>query len=124
MPKPSGLQGWGVDDRNMGPDGPAGRVSGKLVRDKIPEIMRSEGRRPKTHVVRREEFGRRLAQKLMEESTEYANDPNLEELADVLEVVYSLCLVHRTTFPKLERIRKAKARKKGSFRKRIILDKL
>jgi len=122
MPKPSGLRGWGVDDQNVTRNGPAAKRYGKLVRDKIPEIIRSKGRTPRTHVAGGAEYKRKLAQKLMEEATEYANDPGPEELADVLEVVYSLCPAHQITFPKLELIRKAKALERGSFRKRIILD--
>ena len=122
MPKSSELAGWGVDDRSAEPGKESVKKYDKLVRDKIPQIMRSKGKRPKTHVVGRSEYKRRLAQKLMEESMEYANDPSLEELADVLEVIHSLCTTHNTTFPKLEKIRKGKAKERGSFKKRIILD--
>ncbi len=122
MPRSSGLEGWGVDDHNLKTGLPSAKESSKLVRDRIPEIIISKGQKPKIRVAGKAEYRRRLAQKLMEEATEYANDPNTEELADVLEIVYALCLTHRMTFPKLEKIRREKAKKRGSFKKRIILD--
>jgi predicted house-cleaning noncanonical NTP pyrophosphatase (MazG superfamily) len=94
----------------------------KLVRDRIPAIIRARGGKPKTHMAGAAEYRRRLRQKLVEESREYASGPNLEELADVLEVVYSLCRLHGATAAKLESVRRAKARERGSFRKGIILD--
>jgi predicted house-cleaning noncanonical NTP pyrophosphatase (MazG superfamily) len=120
MAKPSGLRGWGVDDRNVAAARAAG--SGKLVRDRIPEIIRGRGGLARTRVAKGAEYRRRLAQKLVEESAEYMASPNTEELADVLEVVRALCPAHRTTYAGLERVRKAKARERGSFRKGIILD--
>jgi predicted house-cleaning noncanonical NTP pyrophosphatase (MazG superfamily) len=122
MPKSSGLQGWEVDDHNVSPDEASEKGSGRLVRDKIPELMRSKGGRPRTRVAGQAEYRRRLARELMEEAIGYSNDPKLEGLADVLEVVNSLCLAHRTTFARLEKVRKARAKTKGTYRKRIILD--
>ena len=121
MPKSSGLQGWGVDDHNVSPDEASGKA-GRLVRDKIPELMRAKGGKPRTRVAGQAEYRRRLARELMEEAIGYSNDPKLEGLADVLEVVNSLCLAHRTTFARLEKVRKARAKAKGAYRKRIILD--
>jgi predicted house-cleaning noncanonical NTP pyrophosphatase (MazG superfamily) len=122
MPKASGLKGWGVDDHNVSPNPQSAVKFDKLVRDKIPQIMRAKGKRPKTHVASAAEYKRRLAQKLMEEAIEYANEPANDELADVLEVVYALCIANKTPFAKLEKIRKAKAQERGSFKKRIVLD--
>ena len=118
MRKSSGLDGWGVDDTNA----PQLPKSDKLVRDRIPEIIRSNGRTPKTHKASAAEYKRRLAQKLVEEALEYSQSQDPEELADLLEVVHSLCSVHKTTFGKLDKIRAAKAKERGSFSKRIVLD--
>jgi predicted house-cleaning noncanonical NTP pyrophosphatase (MazG superfamily) len=118
MRRSSGLGGWGVDDHNMA----ALPKADKLVRDKIPAIIRAKGRVPKTHVATATEYRSRLTQKLVEEAMEYSQSKDPEELADILEVVRSLCTIHRTTFAKLESMRKAKAAERGSFKKRIILD--
>jgi predicted house-cleaning noncanonical NTP pyrophosphatase (MazG superfamily) len=120
MPRSSGLSGWGVDDSSM--ESMPLPKRDKLVRDRIPQIIRSKGGSPKTHRAGASEYRRRLAQKLVEEAMEYSQSRDPKELADLLEVVRSLCTVHRTTFGKLERMRAAKARERGTFSKRIILD--
>ena len=59
---------------------------GKLVRDKIPEIIRSKGVEPITYVADAEEYAARLRDKLAEEVEEFiASDNDPEELADILE---------------------------------------
>ena len=62
----------------------------KLVRDRIPELIRAAGEVPVTRVLDREEYLRCLEDKLDEETREYHRDKNAEELADILEVVFAL----------------------------------
>lgn len=62
----------------------------KLVRDKIPEIIESQGETPNIRILSDAEYGLHLEQKLDEEVGEYHRDQNMEELADILEVVYAL----------------------------------
>ncbi len=96
----------------------------KLVRDRIPEIIRSTGGNPKTHRAGAAEYKKKLTQKLVEEAMEYGQSRDPEELADLLEVLRSLCAANKTTFTKIEQIRVAKAKARGSFSKRIILDEV
>ena len=117
MPKPAALRGWGVDDHQVKAAEEKEKIYVKLVRDNIPELMREEGKRPKTRIAGQAEYRRRLMQKLMEEAIEYTSAPDLEELADVLEVVHSLCSLHKITFAKLETVRKTKSKKKGPSRR-------
>jgi predicted house-cleaning noncanonical NTP pyrophosphatase (MazG superfamily) len=64
---------------------------GKLVRDKIPQIIRSRGLEPVIHTADTEEYAVRLRDKLREEAAEFvASDDDPEELADILEVLYAL----------------------------------
>ena len=66
------------------------KVYDKLVRDKIPEIIKEAGKIPTTEVISgklKEEY---LEKKLEEEVNEYLEDKNLEELADVMEVLFGL----------------------------------
>lgn len=62
----------------------------KLVRDKIPELIRSHGEIPYIRILCDEEYTVALEQKLDEETAEFHKGKNLEELADILEVVYAL----------------------------------
>ena len=66
----------------------------KLVRDRIPEIIRSQGRECECRVASEEETLYFLTMKLDEEVAEYKADRNLEELADVLEVLMALAEYH------------------------------
>ena len=94
----------------------------KLVRDKIPEIIKSNGATPITHIASDEEYSQKLKAKLTEEVNEFLENSNEEELVDILEVIYALCDLHNIDKNKLEEIRKEKANKKGQFRNKIILD--
>ena len=62
----------------------------KLVRDRIPEIIESTGQIAHVKILEDEEYLFELEKKLDEEVGEYHRDKNLEELADILEVVYAL----------------------------------
>jgi predicted house-cleaning noncanonical NTP pyrophosphatase (MazG superfamily) len=64
---------------------------GRLVRDKIPEILRSKGLQPVVYTASSEEYRIRLRDKLLGEVEEFiASDNDPEELADILEVLYAI----------------------------------
>lgn len=93
----------------------------KLVRDRIPEIIESSGKSCTTAVLSNEEYLRMLDAKLDEELAEYHKDQNIEELADLLEVIRAAVIAHGYTLEDLERVRAEKAAKRGGFEKRILL---
>ena len=70
------------------------RKAPKLVRDKIPAIIRAEGREPVIRVITGEKLTEALNAKFLEEYDEFlaASQPNdrFAELADLLEVVISM----------------------------------
>lgn len=94
----------------------------KLVRDKIPEIILSKGKTPKTHIATDKEYKEYLLKKLEEEVLEVKEELNEEELADVLEVVYTLAKLIGKTPKELEKTRKLKKSKNGGFEGKIILE--
>jgi len=94
----------------------------KLIRDKIPEIIKSNGLTPVTHIASPEEYEIKLKEKLQEEVNEFLREPNTNELADILEVVYALGNLYQTDEYQLEQIRKEKAKQRGIFIEKIILD--
>jgi predicted house-cleaning noncanonical NTP pyrophosphatase (MazG superfamily) len=94
----------------------------KLVRDKIPEIIRQKGDIPMTHVANNEEYWQKLKEKLKEEVEEFDKDGNEEELADILEVVYAISDFRKIDRSELENLRKKKAKERGAFKDKIILD--
>ena len=93
----------------------------KLVRDKIPEIIRNGGEVPKVRILEQEEYLACLEKKLDEEVTEFHQDKNAEELADILEVTFSLAENLGYTREELLRTCEMKREKRGGFRDRIFL---
>ena len=96
----------------------------KLVRDNIPNIIKNQGNKALTHVANEKEFHSRLKDKLMEEVREFLEDENVEELADILEVLYALCDSMGIQRDELEKTRCIKKAQKGAFQKRIVLERV
>jgi predicted house-cleaning noncanonical NTP pyrophosphatase (MazG superfamily) len=98
------------------------RAYDKLVRDRIPEVIRDNGETPHTHTESGEDYERRLADKLVEEATEYRESGALEELADVLAVLDALCAYRGLSRERLDEKRAEKAADRGGFTDGIVLD--
>lgn len=98
----------------------------KLVRDRIPEIIRAAGKTSVTRTVTdAEELKRRLIDKLAEEMQEYKESGSVEEIADILEVLQGL--VEQVHGMKWEDVRELQGRKweeRGGFRKGIVLERV
>jgi predicted house-cleaning noncanonical NTP pyrophosphatase (MazG superfamily) len=94
----------------------------KLVRDKIPEIIESDNKSCDVRILDDTEYLEMVDAKLDEELAEYHKDQNLEELADVLEVVYAAAKARGYSIEELESLRKQKADKRGGFDKKIFLE--
>lgn len=93
----------------------------KLVRDKIPEIIKASGGQPVTRILKDNEYIAELIKKLREETTEFEEERSLEELADIKEVVIALREALGVGAGELEEIRRDKTAKNGRFKKRIFL---
>lgn len=98
------------------------KVYNKLVRDKIPEIIKDSERIPVTHILSDEEFLVALEAKLKEEVVEYQEDKSLEEMADILEVLQAICVARGYNLEQLEEKRKEKAEERGVFKDKIFLE--
>ncbi|MDP4009379.1 MAG: nucleoside triphosphate pyrophosphohydrolase [Candidatus Shapirobacteria bacterium] len=101
------------------------RIYKKLVRDKIPEIIKNNRESFETRILDDEEFEVELKKKLVEEAKEVGlaiNEELLEELADVLELVKSIADFKNITFLQIEERRKEKLEKRGGFKKKLFLE--
>jgi len=95
----------------------------KLVRDKIPEIIRSDNKEPVTHIAEGQEYEGALVLKLQEEVDEFLENPSVEEIADILEVLEAVCVLKGVDLSNLAAVRQKKAEERGGFGKRIILER-
>ena len=97
----------------------------KLIRDKIPEIIKGDNKEAVTRIADNEEYLQKLKEKLEEEVNELlSSDENNEtqEIADILEVLYAICDARGISRQKIEEIRSQKAKERGGFKQRIILE--
>ena len=92
----------------------------KLVRDKIPQIIFSQGKRAKVYIANELEYSAHLKKKLQEEVDEFLEDPCVQELADIQEVILAIATMNGWT-ALLEEERLAKNINRGGFAKRYIL---
>lgn len=95
---------------------------GKLVRDRIPEIIEADGRRPVVEVLDAGRYREALLAKLHEEAAELAaaegDDAVLDELADIYEVLRALIEVARVSLDDVAARAHSKAAERGGFLER------
>ena len=94
----------------------------KLVRDKIPEILEEKGIKYKIHIADKKEYWEKLKEKLLEEIKEFSKSKSIDEFADILEVLDAIKDFKKFDKKKLEMIKRKKAKERGGFKKRIILE--
>ncbi len=93
----------------------------KLVRDKIPEIISQQGKKCIVEVMDDATYLEMIDKKLGEELEEYYKDGSIEELADLLEVLYAAVTARGYTPDELETVRCEKLAKRGGFEKKLLL---
>ena len=96
----------------------------KLVRDKIPRILKNQGIEFSCHVASEKEFETKLKKKLFEEIEEFFEDPSSEELADIFEVLRSLAKFYGVDIFKTYEARTLKFQERGGFDEQVILEEV
>jgi len=99
-------------------------IYNKLVRDKIPQIIEVDGKKYSTRVAEKEELIELLEAKLVEEANEFHEAKNLEELVDLMEVIFGLSVAIGFSENELMKLRKIKKEKRGGFEKGIVLEEV
>ena len=94
----------------------------KLVRDRIIERILAKGEKATFHIADDVEYWTKLREKLQEEVAEFLNDENIEELADIAEVLEAIMAYKGFTREALALEKAKKAEERGGFEKRIVLD--
>lgn len=100
------------------------KVYNKLVRDKIPQIIEAQGNKYDIKIANKEEHYKLLEVKLQEEVKEFLEDKNLEELADIMEVLYGLADNLGYSEEALNNKRMEKREERGGFAEGIVLLKV
>ena len=93
----------------------------KAIRDKIPEIIAESGKKFNLKQLDDESFLAEIEKKLIEEVDEYTESKDVEELADLLEVIYRISELRGVNSDELDEIRKDKAEKRGKFDSNLFL---
>lgn len=96
----------------------------KLVRDKIPDIIRAGGQECEIEILSDEDYIKALDAKLDEEVAEYHENPSIEELVDLLEVILAITRARDFDINYLNHRFVEKAVERGSFKERILLKKI
>ena len=92
---------------------------GKLVRDRIPEIIRNDGKKPIIEILSNEDYLKELDKKLNEEVAEYQADKSIEEMADILEVLFAVCEARGHSVEELLQVKESKRENRGGFKDKI-----
>lgn len=97
------------------------KIYNKLIRDKIPQVIQQSGKLAVIEEVSSKAYLELLNAKLGEELQEYLEDQNVEELADLVEVVYAIVDHKSVSLQEFESIRQQKVKEKGAFKNKLLL---
>jgi predicted house-cleaning noncanonical NTP pyrophosphatase (MazG superfamily) len=98
---------------------------GKLVRDRIPEIIEQTGKSATWRELSTDDFRLALRAKVLEEAKELvdaADDALLAELADLAEVIETILCAYDLTSDELDAARQRKNDERGAFTRRLFLE--
>ncbi|NOR38587.1 MAG: hypothetical protein GQ580_03250 [Candidatus Thorarchaeota archaeon] len=93
----------------------------KLVRDRIPEIIRSKGTQPTVRTASEDELDLLMRTKIVEEAEELLSSGETEEIADIIEVIDALIQLRGLDRSKLEQLRAEKNQARGGFKRGYVL---
>ena len=94
----------------------------KLVRDRIPkEINNSDGKKANYKILNDDEYLQELDKKLFEEAHEFVEEHSVDELADLMEVIYAIMKTKNISFEDVKIARDVKNKKKGAFKDKVYL---
>ena len=98
------------------------KIYNKLVRDNIPQICERNNQTCKIRTLNDQEYLKELNIKLQEELREYLESGEIEELADLEEVLRAILDAKHCSYEDFEKIRNLKVEKRGAFKEKIFLE--
>lgn len=97
------------------------KIYNKLVRDKIPDLIKSDSCIPKIQILNQADYLKYLYKKLKEELEEFLSNEDIEELADLYEVMLAILKSRQISVNEFEAIRLKKVQERGAFDQKILL---
>lgn len=97
------------------------KTHNKLVRDYIPDIIESKGSHCKTEILDLPDHILALDDKLKEELVEFQESRDIEEIADMLEVLCAMAKLQGYSWTDVLGVKREKREKRGGFDKGIFL---
>ncbi|MGA2666833.1 MAG: nucleoside triphosphate pyrophosphohydrolase [Patescibacteria group bacterium] len=102
-------------------------IYNKLIRDRIPEIIKVDGWVSKTRVMEKDEFIKELKKKILEEAKELNEGKEhknlIEELVDIQEIIDTILNEKKVKFSEFHKIQSKKKNERGGFKKKLFLIK-
>lgn len=102
------------------------KIYNKLIRDRIPEIIRADNAEPKIRELSEEEYLQALKDKIVEEAVELQEESDkdriITEMTDVYEVLRSLAAAYDMTLEAVSVVADKKKSERGGFEKRLFLE--
>jgi predicted house-cleaning noncanonical NTP pyrophosphatase (MazG superfamily) len=95
-------------------------IRGKLVRDRIPEIIQQAGLTPVIKTASPEDYALYVRAKLEEELEEYLSSGDVAEVADLIEVCFAAAALHGVRQDELLAIARDKREQRGGFDGRLV----
>lgn len=93
----------------------------KLIRDNNVKIMEDKGCKVTYEILDDKRYVEELDKKLKEEVDEYLDDYSVEEMADVMEVIYTMLELRGNTMEEVEKVRVEKRNRKGALKNKVFL---
>lgn len=97
-------------------------VENRLVRDRIPEIIESQGNIVVWKELDDAQFSRALLDALVRSSQRFADTESLESLADLLELVETWLESRGLSMEEVNRARREKSKRCGTFERRRFVE--
>lgn len=98
------------------------KVYNKLVRDLIPKIIKESGKECSYHIANKHEYEKALLTKLQEEVLEFIENPSVEEMGDILEVLDGLKALFEFKDEEVKQAKENKKKSRGGFKDKIVLE--
>ncbi|MFN8453825.1 MAG: nucleoside triphosphate pyrophosphohydrolase [Anaerolineae bacterium] len=93
----------------------------KLVRDNLPAVIVQQGGRPVVEQLDLADFKHELKKKLHEIAGEIYNEGRIDDLIEILEIVYTLAALAGVNETQLDELRNQKLVERGGYNQRLLL---